>query len=140
LRDDVLLTSWPCRAFLEIGALGPDPGPDQLAQVSAGFRTADLPGFEGAPGGRSTTRHPETYTFLVTIIPQPHTPSRPEQGTVLTGAVGDAAARAAPERVIRHPRVRVQLPARPLNVGRTRRFGWLELVCANEIEIAERGP
>ena len=35
--------------FLEIGALGPEPGPDQLAQVSARFHTAGLPGPEGAP-------------------------------------------------------------------------------------------
>jgi quercetin dioxygenase-like cupin family protein len=40
--------------LLEIGALGPDPSLDQLAQVSARFSTAGLPGPEGPPGGRSS--------------------------------------------------------------------------------------
>jgi quercetin dioxygenase-like cupin family protein len=35
--------------FLEIGALGPQASPDELAQVSARFRTAGLAGPEGAP-------------------------------------------------------------------------------------------
>jgi hypothetical protein len=35
--------------FPEIGALGPQDAPEQLAQVSARFRTAGLPGPEGAP-------------------------------------------------------------------------------------------
>jgi hypothetical protein len=34
--------------FLEIGALGPQPAPEQLAEVSARFGTAGLPGPEGA--------------------------------------------------------------------------------------------
>jgi hypothetical protein len=39
--------------FLEIGALGPQPTPEQLARVSARFRTSGIPGPEGAPWKRS---------------------------------------------------------------------------------------
>ena len=35
--------------FLEIGALGPQPTPEQLAQISARFHTIGLPGPEGFP-------------------------------------------------------------------------------------------
>jgi quercetin dioxygenase-like cupin family protein len=35
--------------FLEIGVLGPEPSPDQLALVNTRFHTTGLPGPDGAP-------------------------------------------------------------------------------------------